>query len=118
MVNRRVATSMLKKYGATASSVNGGGEAVAAVENQREDEKLDLVLMDIQMPEVKVTSLMSVVAAHFPCALPLRMLWKATVLFHGSFFCLADVVVLIDGRVGSNAPNTQLGGRELQYMST
>jgi histidine kinase 2/3/4 (cytokinin receptor) len=53
MVNRKVATSMLKKYGAIVSSVNSGGEAVAAVKTQREDEKLDLVLMDIQMPEVK-----------------------------------------------------------------
>ncbi len=52
MVNRRVATSMLTRYGATVSSVNGGGEAVAAVKDQKEGEKFDLILMDIQMPEV------------------------------------------------------------------
>lgn len=52
MVNRRVATSMLKKYGAIVSSVNGGAEAVDAVKNRKEDEKLDLIVMDIQMPEM------------------------------------------------------------------
>ncbi|KAG0620695.1 hypothetical protein M758_4G236100 [Ceratodon purpureus] len=52
MVNQRVATSMLKRYGAIVSSVNSGTEAVAAVKNQKDNEKLDLVLMDIQMPEM------------------------------------------------------------------
>lgn len=52
MVNRRVATSMLSRYGATVTSVNGGVEAVECVKNQKEGGKLDLVLMDIQMPEV------------------------------------------------------------------
>lgn len=42
MVNQRVATSMLKRYGAIVSSVNSGIE----------DKKLDLVLMDIQMSEM------------------------------------------------------------------
>ena len=45
--------------------MNGGGEAVAAVKNQKEDEKLDLVLMDIQMPEVKLTNLKSTFPLHF-----------------------------------------------------
>lgn len=43
---------MLKRYGAIVSCVNSGTQAVAAVKNQQEDAKLDLVLMDIQMPEV------------------------------------------------------------------
>lgn len=47
MVNQRVATSMLKRYGAIVSSVNSGIE----------DKKLDLVLMDIQMSEVILCSL-------------------------------------------------------------
>lgn len=58
MVNQRVATSMLKRYGAIVSSVNTGTAAVAAVTNQKEDAKLDLVLMDIQMPEVYFTTLL------------------------------------------------------------
>jgi CheY-like chemotaxis protein len=52
MVNQRVAMSMLKRYGAIVSCVNSGTQAVAAVKNQQEDAKLDLVLMDIQMPEM------------------------------------------------------------------
>jgi histidine kinase 2/3/4 (cytokinin receptor) len=52
MVNRRVATSMLSRYGATVTSVNGGVEAIESVKNQKEGERFDLVLMDIQMPEV------------------------------------------------------------------
>ena len=58
MVNQRVVTSMLKRYGAIVSIVNSGIEAVAAVKNQKEDAKLDLVLMDIQMPEVNFTTLL------------------------------------------------------------
>lgn len=57
MVNRRVATSMLARYGATVVKVNGGMEAVNAVRNQKPDEAYDLVLMDIQMPEVKADSI-------------------------------------------------------------
>lgn len=57
MVNRRVATSMLARYGATVVAVNGGMEAVNAVRNQKPDEAYDLVLMDIQMPEVKADSI-------------------------------------------------------------
>jgi CheY-like chemotaxis protein len=52
MVNQRVATSMLKRYGAVVSSVNSGTKAVAAVKTQKEDAKWDLILMDIQMPEM------------------------------------------------------------------
>jgi histidine kinase 2/3/4 (cytokinin receptor) len=52
MVNRRVASSMLLRYGATVVSVNGGVEAVTAVRKQEPGEEIDLVLMDIQMPEV------------------------------------------------------------------
>ena len=52
MVNRRVATSMLSRYGATVISVNGGVEAIESVKNQKEGERFDLILMDIQMPEV------------------------------------------------------------------
>lgn len=52
MVNRRVASSMLTRYGAIVSTVNGGVEAVNAVKNQKIGKEFDLVLMDIQMPEV------------------------------------------------------------------
>jgi CheY-like chemotaxis protein len=52
MVNRRVATSMLARYGAAVVAVNGGPEAINAVRSQKRDEAYDLVLMDIQMPEV------------------------------------------------------------------
>lgn len=107
MVNRRVATSMLKKYGAIVSSVNGGGEAVVAVKNQREDEKLDLVLMDIQMPEVKFTNLKVLLAAHFRLTLILRMLLKPMFFCQlENYFCFTNVMIIIDGWLGSNAPNT------------
>ena len=43
---------MLSRYGATVTSVNGGVEAITAVKNQRQGEEFDLILMDIQMPEV------------------------------------------------------------------
>lgn len=52
MVNRRVATSMLARYGATVAAVNGGMEAINAIRDQKVDEAFDLVLMDIQMPEM------------------------------------------------------------------
>jgi CheY-like chemotaxis protein len=52
MVNRRVATSMLSRYGATVISSNSGLEAVVAVKNQQAGMEYDLILMDIQMPEV------------------------------------------------------------------
>ena len=43
---------MLARYGATVTTVDGGIEAVNAVKTQKEGEEFDLVLMDIQMPEV------------------------------------------------------------------
>ncbi|KAG0600992.1 hypothetical protein M758_11G076100 [Ceratodon purpureus] len=52
MVNRRVASSMLSRYGATVTTANGGVEAVTAIKNQREGEEFDMILMDIQMPEM------------------------------------------------------------------
>ena len=52
MVNRRVATSMLARYGANVVAVNGGAEALKALSSQDPEEAYDLVLMDIQMPEV------------------------------------------------------------------
>jgi CheY-like chemotaxis protein len=52
MVNRRVATSLLSQYGATVTAVNGGAEAISAVRNQEAGKEFDLILMDIQMPEV------------------------------------------------------------------
>ena len=52
MVNRRVATSMLARYGANVVAVNGGAEALKALSDQDSEEAYDLVLMDIQMPEV------------------------------------------------------------------
>ncbi len=52
IVNRRVATSMLSRYGATVISSNSGLEAVVAVKNQQAGMAYDLILMDIQMPEV------------------------------------------------------------------
>jgi CheY-like chemotaxis protein len=52
MVNRRVASSMLSRYGATVTSVDGGVQALFAVKNQKPGEEFDLILMDIQMPEI------------------------------------------------------------------
>jgi len=47
-VNRKVALAMLRRYGYQADVAANGAEALAAVERQR----YDLVLMDIQMPEM------------------------------------------------------------------
>ena len=54
MVNRRVASSMLQRYGATVVTVNGGMQAINAVKNQDPDRPYDMILMDIQMPEVQI----------------------------------------------------------------
>jgi histidine kinase 2/3/4 (cytokinin receptor) len=51
MVNRKVATSMLSRYGASVNAVDGGMAAIAAVKNQGGN-NIDLILMDIQMPEM------------------------------------------------------------------
>jgi histidine kinase 2/3/4 (cytokinin receptor) len=53
MVNRRVASSMLQRYGATVVTVNGGNQAINAVKKQDPDKPFDMILMDIQMPEVQ-----------------------------------------------------------------
>lgn len=55
MVNRRVASSMLRLYGASVITVIGGVEALNAIRKQDPGEEFDLVLMDIQMPEVRYT---------------------------------------------------------------
>ena len=47
-VNRKVALAMLRRYGYQADVAANGAEALAAVKRQR----YDLVLMDIQMPEM------------------------------------------------------------------
>lgn len=53
MVNRRVASSMLQRYGASVVTVNGGKQAIHAVKEQPPDKPFDMILMDIQMPEVR-----------------------------------------------------------------
>lgn len=53
MVNRRVASSMLQRYGATVVTVNGGNQAINAVKKQDPEKPFDMILMDIQMPEVQ-----------------------------------------------------------------
>lgn len=52
MVNRRVASSMLQRYGAHVVTVTGGQQAINAVKKQEPDKPFDMILMDIQMPEV------------------------------------------------------------------
>ena len=47
-VNQRVVVRLLEKYGHTIVVANHGGEALAALERA----KFDLVLMDVQMPEM------------------------------------------------------------------
>jgi two-component system sensor histidine kinase/response regulator len=47
-VNQRLATRMLEKHGHEVVVVNSGKEALAALDRQR----FDLVLMDVQMPEM------------------------------------------------------------------
>ncbi len=48
LVNQKVALMMLKKFGVEASLVSDGAQAINAVKEAR----YDLVLMDVQMPEV------------------------------------------------------------------
>ncbi len=47
-VNQRVALGILQKWGHTVVAVNNGNEALAALER----ESFDLILMDVQMPEM------------------------------------------------------------------
>jgi len=56
MVNRRVASSMLKRYGAEVENVNGGNQAINAVKKRDDDTQFDMILMDIQMPEVLINT--------------------------------------------------------------
>lgn len=53
LINRKVAGSMVGRYGATVECVNGGQEAIEAVKNKAANLQFDLILMDIQMPEVR-----------------------------------------------------------------
>jgi histidine kinase 2/3/4 (cytokinin receptor) len=69
MVNRRVASSMLQRYGATVVTVNGGNQAISAVKDQQPDKKLDMILMDIQMPEVRTS-----IKLHQPACFPVSTL--------------------------------------------
>ncbi|MCH7773608.1 MAG: response regulator, partial [Bacteroidetes bacterium] len=48
LINQKVSLRILQAFGYKASAVNNGAEAIKAVE----EEEYDLVLMDIQMPEV------------------------------------------------------------------
>ncbi|HVH55940.1 MAG TPA: response regulator [Vicinamibacterales bacterium] len=50
-VNRKLVTTLLKKRGHTVKAVDNGRKAVAAVAS-RESAPFDLVLMDLQMPEM------------------------------------------------------------------
>jgi histidine kinase 2/3/4 (cytokinin receptor) len=52
LINRKVAGSMVGRYGATVECVNGGLEAIEAVKTKAPDLQFDLILMDIQMPEM------------------------------------------------------------------
>jgi CheY-like chemotaxis protein len=52
LINRKVAGSMVARYGATVECVNSGEEAIEAVKNKATNLQFDLILMDIQMPEV------------------------------------------------------------------
>jgi two-component system sensor histidine kinase/response regulator len=51
-VNRRVITRILERAGHQAVAVENGRLALAAVAQQRPDAAFDLVLMDVQMPEM------------------------------------------------------------------
>ncbi len=50
-VNRKLVTTLLKKRGHTVHAVENGREAVAALHGARRD-RVDVVLMDVQMPEM------------------------------------------------------------------
>ncbi|CAM6097552.1 unnamed protein product [Calypogeia fissa] len=52
LINRKVAGSMVARYGATVECVNSGEEAIEAVKNKASNLQFDLILMDIQMPEM------------------------------------------------------------------
>ena len=51
-VNRRVITGILERAGHQLVSVENGRLALAAVAQQRPDQRFDLILMDVQMPEM------------------------------------------------------------------
>jgi len=52
LLNQKVALRMLKRLGYDADVATDGREALRAIENQRADCPYDVVLMDVQMPEM------------------------------------------------------------------
>ena len=65
LINQKVTTKMLEKYGFDVDVANDGAEALIAIRNR----KYDLVLMDIQMPELsglKVTEQVRSEGEHCP----------------------------------------------------
>lgn len=51
-VNKRVVVRLLERIGCSVTVVDNGKQAVDAFEQQRPDERFDVILMDCQMPEL------------------------------------------------------------------
>ncbi|MDG1511592.1 MAG: response regulator [Mariniblastus sp.] len=72
-VNRKVANLMFKKFGLTIEEVNSGHEAIAALD----DATFDIILMDIQMPQLNGIEATQIIKNKFGQDTPKIVAWSA-----------------------------------------
>ena len=72
-VNRKVANLMFAKFGLTIEEVNSGHAAITAMD----DPKFDIILMDIQMPQIDGLETTRIIKEKFGKDTPKIIAWSA-----------------------------------------